>query len=423
MVPDADLRVLGSQIKYRGLSIQSIDIDGNLLQRKLDLPSCKVVFNKDNFIDAKGNALLDDPYDYDADATVQFQDLGFLNELTKSFGQDLGLAGKLSANWKGNGPLKEQVGGLELHGDQLRTKTIQNIKLDATGHYEKFNAEVPRLQISSPYADLDASIRFNPQLFEIPELKIRRSGNTVSGNIKIPLDLHSGRKVPLDLDQPVEINIQGDNISLASFQSGKPQVTGTLGFRLQASQTLRDPLIQFTASARDIRTTSVSNLSAASGDFSIRIADKILTVDGKIQQSDIHPLVLTGRMPLDVGQIIQVGSVPDDTPLQFSLKWPDNNSGVRSQNRPGHQGRRRNSERRCECQRDSQTAGPGRKYPRDSFEVSGQDRYGPADFQLYYQYNVPARSHPNRPTEGVGRRRPFWSHGRNRPEGRHQSDI
>ena len=101
VVPDGDLRVLGSQIKYRGLLINSIDIDGNLLQRKLDLPTCKVVFNKDNFIDAKGNALLEDPYNYDADATVQFQDLGFLNELTKSFGQDLGLAGKLNAGWKG----------------------------------------------------------------------------------------------------------------------------------------------------------------------------------------------------------------------------------------------------------------------------------------------------------------------------------
>ena len=101
-------------------------------------------------------------------------------------------------------------------------------------------------------------------------------------------------------------------------------MTGTVGFRLQASQTLRDPLIQFTASARDIRTTSVSSLSAANGDFSIRIADKILTVNGKIQQPDIHPLELTGRMPLDVGQIIQTGSIPDDTPLQFALKWPDN---------------------------------------------------------------------------------------------------
>ena len=70
IVPDANLRVVGSQVKYRGLLIRSIDIDGRLLQRKLDLPTCKVVFNNDNFIDAKGNALIQDPYNYEADATV-----------------------------------------------------------------------------------------------------------------------------------------------------------------------------------------------------------------------------------------------------------------------------------------------------------------------------------------------------------------
>ena len=101
MVPDGNLRVLGSLIKFRGLLVQSIDIEGNLLQQKLDLPSCKVVFDKNNFIEAKGDALLEDPYNYDADTTVQFQDLGFLNGLIKSFGQDIGLAGKLNASWKG----------------------------------------------------------------------------------------------------------------------------------------------------------------------------------------------------------------------------------------------------------------------------------------------------------------------------------
>jgi autotransporter translocation and assembly factor TamB len=325
MIPDGNLRVLGSQIKYRGLTIKSIDIDGNLLQGKLELPSCKVAFNKDNFIDAKGDALLEDPYSYDADAIVQFQDLGFLNELIKSFGQDLGLAGKLSASWKGNGPLKDQTGNLEVHGDQLQAKAIQKIKFDAAAHYQGLNVEVPRFQLSSPYADLDAAIRFSPQSFEIPELNIRRDGNAISGNVKIPLDLRSGRKVPLDLDQPVDISIQGDKIALGSFQPSKPQVTGTIGFRLKASQTLRNPLIEFTANARDVRTTSVSSLSAANGDFSIRIADKMLTANEKVQQPDVHPLTLMGQMPLDVGQIIQAGSVPDSTPLQFALKWPDNN--------------------------------------------------------------------------------------------------
>ena len=324
-IPDAQLHVLASQVKYRGLVIQSVDIDGNLLNRKLDLPSCKVVFNQDNFVDAKGDALLDEPYNYDADATIKFQDLGFLNDLSKSFGQDLGLGGKLSAQWTGKGPLKDQTGNIELHGDQIRTKVAQRIQFDVAANYQGMNAEVPRLQISSPFADLDASMRFSPRLLEIPALNIRKSGNTITGSIKIPLDLQPGKKVPLDLDQPVDIKIQADKIALSSFQPGKPQLTGTIAFQLQASQTLRDPLLQFTASARDVRTTAVSNLSAAKGDLSVRVADKVLTVDGNIQQQDVHPLLLTGRVPLDVGQIIETGHLPDDTPLQFSLKWPDNN--------------------------------------------------------------------------------------------------
>ncbi|MBV8376734.1 MAG: translocation/assembly module TamB domain-containing protein [Verrucomicrobia bacterium] len=324
LIPDGNLRVTGGQIKYRGLTIQSIDIDGNLLQKKLQLPSCKVTFNKDNFLDAKGDALLEDPYNYEANATIQFQDLGFLNELIKSFGQDLGLAGKLNASWKGNGPLKEQIGDLELHGDRFQIKGIQNVKFDASAHYQGFQVEVPRFQLSSPYADADAAIRFSPQWFEIPQLNIRRDGNAITGNLKIPLDLESGRKVPLALGQPIELDIQGNKIALNSFQTGKPQVTGTIGFRLQASQTLQSPLIEFTANARDVRSTSISSLSAATGDLSIHIADKVLTAEGKIQQPDIHPLTLTGRMPLDLGQIIQNASVSDKTPLQFALKWPDN---------------------------------------------------------------------------------------------------
>jgi autotransporter translocation and assembly factor TamB len=324
-IPDAQLHLLAGQLKYRGLLIQSIDIDGSLLKRKLDLPNCKIIFNQDNFINARGDALLEEPYNYDAYATIQFQELGFLNELTKSFGQDLDLGGKLNASWTGKGPLQVQTGNLELHGDQIRTKAVQRVKFDVAANYQGMKAEVPRLQIFSPYADLDASMRISPQLLEIPTLNISKSGTRITGNVKVPLKLQPGEKVPVDLDQPIDINIQADKIALSSFQPAKPQVAGTIAFRLQASQTLRNPLLQFTASARDVRATAVSNLSAAKGDLSIRVADKVLTVDGQIQQQDVHPLQLTGRIPLDVGQIIETGNLPSDTPLQFALKWPDNN--------------------------------------------------------------------------------------------------
>jgi autotransporter translocation and assembly factor TamB len=323
--PDASLRVLGKGIKYRGLSVQSVDIAGDLLQRKLDLPNCKIVFDQQNFVDASGSAEMEEPFDYNADAKLRFDDLGFLNELAKSFGQDLGLGGKLIATWTGRGPFKDQTGNIDVHAEQIRTKAVQGIKLDATASYQGMNAEVPTFKIFSPYADLDASIKFTPQTLAIPSLSIRKNGNAATGNLKIPLDLRPGQKTPLALDQPVEVNIRADKIGLASLQPGKPLVTGSLGFQLQASKTLEDPLIEFTASARDIRTTAVSNLSAAQGDFSVKLADKVLAIDGKMTQADVHPPTLTGRMPVDVGQVLQTGALPENTPFQFALKWPSNN--------------------------------------------------------------------------------------------------
>ena len=324
-IPDAHLRVLGKSIKYRGLSVQDIDIAGDLLQRKLDLSNCKVVFDPKNLVDASGGARIEEPYDYNANAKLRFDDLGFLNELVKSFGQDLGLGGKLIATWTGRGPFKDQTGNIDVHAEQIRTKAIQGIKVDATANYQGLNAEIPNLKIFSPYADLDASITFTPQTLAISSLSIRKNGNAVIGTLKIPLDLRPGQKTPLALDQPVEVSIRADKIGLASLQAEKPKVTGSLGFQLQASKTLRDPLIELTASARDIRAPAVSSLSAAQGDLSVRLADKVLSIDGKVTQADVHPLTLTGRMPIDLGQVLQTGTLPENTPIQLALKWPSNN--------------------------------------------------------------------------------------------------
>jgi hypothetical protein len=325
LYPDAHLRVMGNSIRYRGLSVQNIDIAGSLLQRKADVESFKIVFDRKNFIDVSGGAKIEEPYEYNANAKLQFEDLGFVNELAKSFGQDLGLGGKLYATWNGKGPFKDQAGDVEVHADQLRTKAVQGIKVDVIGNYQGMNAEVPTMKIFSPYADVEASIKFSPQALEVPSLNIRKNGNTIAGNLKVPLDFGSGQKMPLALDQPIEINIRADKIGLASLQPEKPQVTGVVGFQLQASKTLRDPLIEFGATARDIRTTAVSSLSAAQGDLTVRLADKMLAVDGKVTQPDVHPLVLTGRLPIDVGQVLETGTLPENTPLQFAVKWPSNN--------------------------------------------------------------------------------------------------
>jgi hypothetical protein len=324
ILPNGALNVAGDQINYRGLTIRNANLNATLQDQKLDLSRLSLVFNDKNLIDGKANALLRGPYPYDANAKVDFDDLSFLNELLKSFGQDLGLGGKLHAAWTGNGEAKNSLGNLELHADEIKTKMIAKVKADLTGNYHGLNAEVPRLQISTPYADLETSIRLSPDFLEIPALTITKSGNTITGNVKIPVTLGSNAKTPLNLDGPLEINIRADKISLASFQP-QPQVTGAVGFQIQASKTLRDPLIEITTTARDVRASSISSLKSANSDFLIRLADKVLTVSGKIEQPDINPVVVSGKVPLDVGQLIQGIPVPDETPLAFSVKWPNNN--------------------------------------------------------------------------------------------------
>ena len=324
-IPVADLRVAADQIKYLGLTINTVDIAANTSEDKLLLPTLKIVFDQNDYITSQGNSLLKDPYTCDATATVQFQDLKFLNELIKSFGQDLGLGGKLNLTWSGKGPLKDQAGTLQIHGDGLKTKTVQGIKVDVAGDYQGLNAQLSQAEIKSPYADLSTTLRLSPESLEIPYLTIRKNQNVIAGNAKIPLNLEGGAKTAVDLDKPLEVNFRSDRIDLASLQPQQPQINGTVAFDIRASKTLRDPLVEMTTTARDVRSRAASSLAAASADLAIRLADKVFTIDGKVQQPDIQPLQIQGKMPLDTGSLVTSGKIPDDTPLQFFLKWPETN--------------------------------------------------------------------------------------------------
>jgi hypothetical protein len=325
LIPQAEFKMTGNHIKFRGLEIQDTNINASVVNQKLDIPTLKIVFNSKNSVDATANASLSDPYPYDGSAKIAFQDLGFLNELIKSFGQDLGLGGKLIANWAGKSEARNSIGSIEIHGEGIKTKAIQGIKADLTGNYSGMNAEIPRLQIATPYADLDASLRLSSEFFEIPTLTVAKNGNSITGNVKIPVNLQKDSKSPLNLDGPLYVDIRADKIALASFQPGKAAMTGTVGFRVQASKTARDPQVEISAQARDIRASAVPSFKAVNSDFLIRLADKVLSISGKVQQPDINPMEITGRVPLDTGRIIETGNVPDDTPLALSVKWPNNN--------------------------------------------------------------------------------------------------
>jgi autotransporter translocation and assembly factor TamB len=323
-ITDAQLNLTGTQIKYRGLSLQSTEVIGSVKDNLLTLPRVKVIADRNNSINLTGRGQLAEPYDYQGDANVDLKDLRFLDPMLKSFGQDVGLGGKLNLTWSGKGQLKNSVGNAQLHISDLEVKGTKGIKADLEGSYEGMKAEVTRLQVLSPLANLDTTIRFSPELFEIPHLELRKDQNLMTGSASIPLDFNQ-KRIPIALDRPLSIDLVADKISLAGFQARNPQITGNAGLSVKASGTLKDPSIQIKTGFTDLRSPTVSSLEAANGDFSVELANKVLTLDGRFQQPEIQPLQVQGKVPLDVAQVLDAGKLPPDTPIALSVRWPETN--------------------------------------------------------------------------------------------------
>lgn len=321
---DGQLSLTGTQIRCRGLSLQSTEVSGSVKNNLLTLPTVKVIVDRNNTINLTGRGQLAEPYEYEGDANVDLKDLAFLDPLLKSFGQDVGLGGKLNLTWSGKGQLRNSVGNAQLHITDLQVKGTKGIKADIEGSYDGLKAEVTRLQVVSPLANLDTTIRLSPELFEIPHLEVRKGQNLLTGSVSVPLDL-SQKKIPIALDRPLSIDLAADRVSLASFQPDNRQITGNAGLAIKASGTLKDPSVQIKTSLSDLRSPTVSSFAAASGDFSVELANKVLTLDGRFQQPEIQPLQIQGRVPIDVAQVLDSGKLPSDTPIALSVRWPETN--------------------------------------------------------------------------------------------------
>jgi autotransporter translocation and assembly factor TamB len=324
-LPAGDLSLVGDHLRYRGLTIQQVDTAGQVQNNELSLPTFRVVIDSKNRLDAHGSAGLLEPYPYQSDANVALEDLSFLNPLLQSFGQNGGVGGRLSLVWRGKGELKNSDGELQLHADRLSVGNINNIKADVEGSYHGAEALFSRVNVNSPYADFAATLRINPELAEIPNLTIRKNQNVLTGNVSLPLNFRPGAKVPIALDKPLAVNLRGDRIPLAAFQSGKPQVTGNIDLLVQASGALRDLNAKVHLGASDLRSSAVSSLAAARTGLDVQLANKNLTVVGDFTQPDIQPAQIRGSIPLDLQQVIETGKLREDTPLQLSVKWPDTN--------------------------------------------------------------------------------------------------
>jgi autotransporter translocation and assembly factor TamB len=345
----AQLSVNGDKIGFRGLTIQQLLVEGSSANQDVNLSSLKILFDPKNRIDMSGTGKITSKFPYSGRADVELENLGFLNPLLHAFHQELGLGGKLTLNWGGTGevttaneslqtgaseqPAPEQNatnpsnGHLELRGTEISVKQFQHINAEVSGTYQALDGNLPTVQVTSPLGSLTMSLHVNPKILEITGLIIKTHNHQLTGTATLPLDFQSGSKIPIAIGQPISIDLRTDKLNLADFQSGKPVVDGVGQLTLQATGDTGNPNVALNINVADLRSAAASTFAAASLELAVKLENKNLNVNGSVKQPDIQPLNIAGKLALDFAQIVETGTLDQNTPIQLTVKWPDTSLG------------------------------------------------------------------------------------------------
>ncbi|MBV8585396.1 MAG: translocation/assembly module TamB domain-containing protein, partial [Verrucomicrobia bacterium] len=326
-LPEVTFAAAGAKISAANLVVQTIEGSGSLKGGDLDLPSLRLILDSQNLVDVRAHAKLTDPYPFSADGKVNFQNLSVFNPLLKAFGQDLGLAGQINLTGSGQGDLLHPQGSFELHGDRLAAKGVQNVKVDIVGTAQNSQLDLRQIEVRSPLANVSATLTATPDFVEIPSLRLEQKGNVINGNLKVPLNLQPGAKLPIALDQPLTLNLNAPRISLASFQADQPQVTGNVALNVTAGGTIGKPDATVRIDLTDFRSVAAASIRAASSHLEVSLKNDVLSLNGNVSQPDIRPLQMQGQLPLSVEKILATGKIDPQTPVQFSVNLPDTDLG------------------------------------------------------------------------------------------------
>ena len=146
--PNAQLRLLGDGIEYRGLPIQNIDLEAQVQNGTATIGTGRINLNAANYLDFTGEARLNDPYPYKASGAIELNDLGVFNDMLKGFGESSAASGNVHVNWSCSGDAKKVIpdGDLRVLGSQIKYRglTVQSIDIDENLLQRKL--ELPELQ-------------------------------------------------------------------------------------------------------------------------------------------------------------------------------------------------------------------------------------------------------------------------------------
>jgi autotransporter translocation and assembly factor TamB len=340
---DGHLSIYGSNLKFRSVTIPEISAQASISRNVVYLNDFTAKLNDRDYVAGHGVFSLDQPHAYSGKVSANVTDLARLKPILVAFGNNNEIAGSLVIDWEGSGEAADfkNSGKLKLVLEHGRYANLRALQANIDADYSPEGLNVPTIFLGSDKMSFQANLTAKDSTLEISKIQIDQGqAKYAAGYVSLPFvwkNLGTGRPLFLS-DGKVLITFQSENLDLKKLFAdlgAPPFATGLINVKLDAQGTLAALAGRLDVQMRDLHSADYPKLEPATFDMVADLQNNQLAFNGRLQQTKIQPLQITGNVPFDVSKMIAEKKFDEDAPLTAKVQLPRSSVNFLRQFLPG----------------------------------------------------------------------------------------
>jgi hypothetical protein len=340
---DGQLSIYGSNLKFRNMTIPEVSAQVVIVRNVVYLNDFTAKLNERDYIAGHGEFSLDKPWHYSGVLSANVADLARLKPILVAMGNNNDIGGSLVIDWQGSGDAAEwkKSGSLKLKLEKGRYANLKALQANIDADYSPEGLNVPTIFLGSDKMSFQAILTAKDSTLEISKVQIDQGqAKYATGYVSLPFIWKNiGTGNPLfPSDGKVLVTFQSENLDLKKLFAdlGAPPLgTGLLNVKLDANGTLALIAGRLEVQMRDLHSAEYPKLEPATFDMVAELQNNQLAFNGRLQQTKIQPVLITGNIPFDIPKMIEEKRFNEETPLTAKVQMPRSSVNFLRQFLPG----------------------------------------------------------------------------------------
>ncbi|HEV7401878.1 MAG TPA: translocation/assembly module TamB domain-containing protein [Chthoniobacteraceae bacterium] len=326
-VLNGSVQIDGGDFRFGDFKAARLAGEVKVVNNEAQVERIGLQINQTDQLAVSGKVGLKEPMSYEAAVLVLFKDLAVLQPLLATFGVKESLGGALDFSVESQGKLQpqEHLGKLELKVDKAHYGKFDLTQLQLDTIFGTDFVESSAFHVATGATTLDAKLEWRDKKAKLKDINLMQgTQQALTGYILVPFDPQN-KEQPVSFEQRLGANVNAKDLDIAKLMvtlGQKPPVTGTVSMNLLVAGTVLKPIAHLKINAKNLKTPAAAKFEGAEVDFVAHYSEKELTLDAAARQREIQPLVIKGRVPLDLEAAVQNKKLDDNLPIDLTVKLP-----------------------------------------------------------------------------------------------------